>query len=162
MEEKLGKGTLSTNVEEHATFVPKLEETESWLQDVQSGKETYDHLVLLDKVNSFAELMFDHLKHVSGIFFRLVVVLISSFYVQEVPTLESSKIRAAFSEKELKEMDKEFQKRVFSGIDFYTTLPMTTVCGNPATPWCVSRDIFLASQHRAHRIDSGSLPSQHP
>ena len=69
MEEKLGTGTLSSNIEEHATFVPKLEETESWLQDVQSGQEMYDHVVFLDKVNSFADLMFDHLKRVSGIFF---------------------------------------------------------------------------------------------
>jgi len=81
MEAKLGEGTLSANIEEHGTFVPKLEETESWLQDVQSGKETYDHLVLLDKVNSFADLMFDHLKHVSGIGFCSVIVLNSSFYV---------------------------------------------------------------------------------
>jgi len=81
MEAKLGKGTLSANIEEHATFVPKLEETESWLQDVQSGKETYDHQVLLDKVNSFADLMFDHLKHVSGIGFCPVIDLNSSFYV---------------------------------------------------------------------------------
>ncbi|KDR68365.1 hypothetical protein GALMADRAFT_257009 [Galerina marginata CBS 339.88] len=116
MEKKLGAGTLSGNVEEHTHFVPKVEEMEQWLKDVQEGREKYDAQLFLEKVNSFSDTMIDHLNH-------------------ELPTLESSKIRAVFTEKELKDIDKEFMKLALSNISFYTSLPLSSVCQNPATPW---------------------------
>ncbi|KAH9487381.1 hypothetical protein JR316_0001456 [Psilocybe cubensis] len=116
LEKKLGAGSLSSNVDEHASFVPQLDATAQWCRDVQAGKEQYDANVFLEKINSFGDLMYEHLVH-------------------ELPTLESSKIKAAFTEQELKAIDKDFQKIVFADIDFHTTLPMTIVCMNPATPW---------------------------
>lgn len=40
-----------------------------------------------------------------------------------------------FTEKELKEIDTGFMKLALAKIDFSTTLPLSVVCGNPATPW---------------------------
>ncbi|KDR72139.1 hypothetical protein GALMADRAFT_1344375 [Galerina marginata CBS 339.88] len=116
IEEKLGKGTLSGNIDEHALFVPKLKETENWMKAVQSGQEKYDSAVCLDKVNSFADIMVEHMKN-------------------EPPTLDRDKIRAVFTEQELKEIDAEFMRRALSNVDFYTLLPVMACCGNPATPW---------------------------
>lgn len=46
-------------------------------------------------------------------------------------------MRAAFTEKELKAVDAAFMKLVLQKIEFATTLPLSVVCGNPATPWYV-------------------------
>lgn len=64
IEKKLGAGTLSGNIEEHTHFVPLIEEFQKWLKDVQSGKEQYDVKVFMEKVNSFSDIMLEHLNHV--------------------------------------------------------------------------------------------------
>ena len=56
---------MGENVEEHAVFVPKLEETEQWLKDIQAGKEKYDAQLCIEKVTDFADPMIAHLEHVS-------------------------------------------------------------------------------------------------
>jgi len=116
LEKKLGKGTLSNNINQHKEFVPQLAELEHYLNDVKSGKENYDGALVVKKINSFSDSMFEHLN-------------------DEIPTLESSRIRAVFTETELKEMDDAFMKQVMAKIDLYTVLPMSLVCANPATPW---------------------------
>ncbi|TFL03975.1 hypothetical protein BDV98DRAFT_354549 [Pterulicium gracile] len=116
LEKKLGKGTLSTNVEEHALFVPKLAEFESFLQDIKSGKDEYDGGLLVERIHAFSDIMFDHLQH-------------------EVPTLESGRMREVFTEKELKDIDTAFMERALKNIDFYIALPLGLSCANPATPW---------------------------
>ncbi|KAF8906785.1 hypothetical protein CPB84DRAFT_1844244 [Gymnopilus junonius] len=116
LEEKLGKGVLTTNMDEHATFVPKLEETKKWLEEVQAAKEKYDGRVCVEKINTFADLMVEHLEY-------------------EVPTLSREKIRAAFTEKELKALDAEFMKHALKNMDLYTNVPVVLACGNPVTPW---------------------------
>jgi hypothetical protein len=54
--------------------------------------------------------------------------------LQEIPGLDSSQMRAAFTEKELKDIDSGFMKFALTKIDFSTTLPLSVVYGNPATP----------------------------
>ncbi|PPQ72502.1 hypothetical protein CVT26_003592 [Gymnopilus dilepis] len=114
LEKKLGKGAMGENVEEHAVFVPKLEETEQWLKDIQAGKEKYDAQLCIEKVTDFADPMIAHLEH-------------------EVPTLNRERIRECFTEKELKDLDSEFMKHALGGISFWTTVPITIACGDPAT-----------------------------
>lgn len=64
MEEKLGKGALSANVEEHEEFVPKLEALDEWCKKVQKGEVVYDGQVFVGMVEAFAETMVTHMTHV--------------------------------------------------------------------------------------------------
>ncbi|KAJ7772860.1 hypothetical protein DFH07DRAFT_801744 [Mycena maculata] len=116
LEKKLGKGALAPSVEQHHTFVPQLVQLKEYLEDVKAGKETYDGPLLVEKIHSFSDLMIEHLN-------------------EEIPALESSRMRAVFTEKELKDMDSAFMKLALVKIDFNMTLPLSVVCGNPATPW---------------------------
>ncbi|KAF8169124.1 hypothetical protein K438DRAFT_1983441 [Mycena galopus ATCC 62051] len=116
LEKKLGAGTLSACVEQHAEFVPDLLELKKHLEVINAGKETYSGSLLVEKINSFSDVMIDHLR-------------------QEIPALESGRMRAVFTEKELKDMDAAFMKLALAKTDFNTTLPLSVVCGNPATPW---------------------------
>jgi hypothetical protein len=51
--------------------------------------------------------------------------------------LDRDIIREKFTVAELKAIDSAFMKRVMASIDFYKSLPLSVVCGNPATPWWV-------------------------
>ncbi|KAK7046315.1 hemerythrin HHE cation-binding domain protein [Favolaschia claudopus] len=116
LEKKLGKGALAGSVEQHHTFVPQLVQLKSYLEDVRAGKEKYDGALIVEKIQSFSDIMVEHLN-------------------AEIPVLESSRMRAVFTEKELKDIDSAFMKQALAKIDFNTTLPLSVVCGNPATPW---------------------------
>jgi hypothetical protein len=54
--------------------------------------------------------------------------------LQEILDLDSSQMRAAFTEKELKDIDSGFMKFALTKIDFSFMLPLSVVYGNPATP----------------------------
>jgi len=116
MEEKLGKGTLSKNVEQHQMFLPGLEALDEWCKKVQKGEMVYDARVLLDMIESFADIMLDHLNC-------------------EISTLDRKVIAQHFTVAELKAIDDGFMKLALAEIDFYKSLPLALVCGNPATPW---------------------------
>jgi len=68
MEEKLGKGALSGNIEEHKEFVPKLEALEEWCKKVQKGEIVYDGNIFLGMVEAFADIMVAHMTHVRLMF----------------------------------------------------------------------------------------------
>ena len=69
MEEKLGKGTLSGNIEEHEEFVPKLEALDEWCKKVEKGEVVYDGKVFIDMVEAFSDTMVTHMTNVGSIFF---------------------------------------------------------------------------------------------
>ncbi|KAJ7286428.1 hypothetical protein C8J57DRAFT_1287628 [Mycena rebaudengoi] len=114
MEKKLGKGALAGNVDQHHEFVPQVVELKQHLEDIKAGKEKYDGALLVEKIHSFSDIMINHLN-------------------EEIASLESSRIRAAFTEKELKDIDDGFMKLMMAKIEFSTRLPMSLICGNPAT-----------------------------
>ncbi|KAJ7223047.1 hypothetical protein GGX14DRAFT_387422 [Mycena pura] len=116
LEKKLGKGALAPSVEQHHAFVPQLTQLKEYLEEIKAGKQTYDGPLLVEKIHSFSDIMINHLN-------------------EEIPALESSRMRAVFTEQELQELDSAFMKRAMGKIDFYTSLPLSVVCGNPATPW---------------------------
>ncbi|KAF8634212.1 hypothetical protein AX15_001021 [Amanita polypyramis BW_CC] len=115
-EEKLGKGALQVNVEQHEAFIPKVDGLEQYLKDVQEDKEKYDGKRIVDMVESFGDIMIEHLK-------------------AEIATLESTRIQAVFTEAELKQIGSDTLKIILSQVDFYKNLPMALVCMNPETPW---------------------------
>ncbi|KAJ7286448.1 hypothetical protein C8J57DRAFT_1287679 [Mycena rebaudengoi] len=116
LEKKLGKGALEGNVEQHHAFVPQVVELKQHLEDIKAGKEKYDGDLLVERIHSFSDIMINHLN-------------------EEITSLESSRLRAVYTEKELKSLDDGFMKLMMAKIDFSTTLPLSLVCGNPATPW---------------------------
>ncbi|KAJ7152057.1 hypothetical protein C8R46DRAFT_1197794 [Mycena filopes] len=115
LEQKLGAGALSQNVAQHKEFVPQLLELKEYLEAVKAGA-AYDGRLLVQMIHSFGDTMVAHLN-------------------DEIPSLDSSRMRAVFTEKELKDIDSAFMKIVMQKIEFATTLPLSVVCGNPATPW---------------------------
>jgi len=124
LEEKLGQGALSGNIEEHKTFIPGLELLEEWCNKVQKGEEEYDGKVFLGLVEAFAGTMIAHLNH-------------------EIPTLDREIIQKHFTEAELKAIEDEFMKRALATIDFYKSLPLSVICANPNTPWFPPFPTFL-------------------
>ena len=146
MEEKLGKGVLSGNIKEHEEFVPKLEALDEWCKKVQKGEVVYDGEIFLEMVDSFADTMVAHMTHVRFIFFIFLQFInklsnLSYWYqLQEIQTLDRDIMREKFTIVELKAMDKEFMKRALASVDYYKTMPLSLVCGNPSTPWWVLLD----------------------
>ncbi|KAK2464023.1 hypothetical protein APHAL10511_003967 [Amanita phalloides] len=115
-EEKLGKGALQVNVEQHEKFIPQLNELENYLKDVQDGKAKYDGKLVVEKIESFGDIMVEHLR-------------------DEIATLEPERMRANYTEKELKQMDSDFMKIILSELDFYKNLPLGLATMDPNTPW---------------------------
>jgi len=115
-EAKLGKGAMSINLEQHEKFVPQAEQLEKYLKDVQEGKDKYDGKRIVDTIESFGDVMLEHLN-------------------AEVETLESSRMRAAFTEQELKDIDAGFMKIMLAATDYYTNLPLVMVCQDPDNLW---------------------------
>ncbi|KAJ7606364.1 hypothetical protein DFH06DRAFT_1486904 [Mycena polygramma] len=118
LEAKLGAGALAHNVAQHAEFVPQLLELKTHLQAVQKGETAYDGVALVRMIHAFGDTMVEHLN-------------------DEIPSLASARMREVFTEQELKDIDSAFVKKALEKIEFATTLPLSVVCGNPATPWCV-------------------------
>ena len=138
MEEKLGKGALDGNVEEHKLFMPGLEAFEEWCKKVQKGEVPYDAKVFLGLVEAFADIMVAHMNSV-----RSYLHSLETYYsplhthTQEIPTLDRNIMQEKFTIAELKAIDGEFMKRALATVDFYKTLPLSVVCANPSTPWWV-------------------------
>ena len=63
-EEKFGKGAMQINVEQHELFIPKIEELEQYMKGVQEGKEKYDGQRIIDMIESFGDIMVQHLTDV--------------------------------------------------------------------------------------------------
>ena len=78
MEEKLGKGALSGNIEEHEEFVPKLEALDEWCKKVQKGEVVYDGKVFLGMVEAFADTMVAHMTNVCSYLHSFLVVLLDA------------------------------------------------------------------------------------
>ena len=75
MEEKLGKGVLSGNIEEHEEFVPKLEALDEWCKKVEKGEVVYDGKVFIGMVEAFSDTMVAHMTNVRSIFFFAFISL---------------------------------------------------------------------------------------
>ncbi|TFK31524.1 hypothetical protein BDQ12DRAFT_693997 [Crucibulum laeve] len=116
LEGKLGEGTLSKNVEQHGDFVPQMEEFEVYLKDVRSGKLAYDGKDLVARMQTFTDEMVEHMS-------------------DEIKTLDAGRMRTAFTEKQLKDIDAGLMKIALKSVNFYTTMPFTVICRNPETPW---------------------------
>ena len=64
LEKKLGKGVLHGNIDQHATFVPRLEELGEYIEAIKNDKQLYNGDELVEKVHSFSDVMVEHLVEV--------------------------------------------------------------------------------------------------
>ncbi|KAF7312518.1 Hemerythrin domain-containing protein [Mycena indigotica] len=113
-ESKLGENTMGHNVEQHAAFMSGLEDLETYLNAVQDGTEKYSGATIIEKLNSFTDILVEHLR-------------------DEIPTLESSKMRAAFTEKDLHDLEANIGKRIMAEVSLITTLPLGLICHDKST-----------------------------
>ncbi|KAJ7584393.1 hypothetical protein C8J56DRAFT_1053847 [Mycena floridula] len=117
IEKRLGVHSMDINIEQHKMFLPQMGLFEEHLKDLTDGKEKYDGVVMIEKLNSFTDPLMVHMH-------------------DEIKTLESSKLRAVFTEAELHAIDKIVIKRAIAESNFYVTLPMFMSCHNAVdAPW---------------------------
>ncbi|KAJ7067100.1 hypothetical protein C8F01DRAFT_1079288 [Mycena amicta] len=108
-EAKMGENAMAHNVEQHHSFMGGLDNLEAYLKAVQEGTAVYDAATLLEKLDSFAEQLVEHLH-------------------EEIHTLELSKMRAVFTEYDLKDLDAQISKRAMKEISLVTSLPLVLIC----------------------------------
>ncbi|KAJ7170811.1 hypothetical protein C8R43DRAFT_1120546 [Mycena crocata] len=113
-ETKLGLHTMDKNVEQHAAFMDGLTDLETYLKAVQEGTATYKAATLIEKLNSFADILIEHLR-------------------EEIATLESSRMREAFTKKELEDLEAALGKQILKEISLVTNLPMGLICHDKST-----------------------------
>jgi len=116
LEKKLGKGALHGNIDQHTEFAPQLHDLEEYIKAVQNGKQDYNGDDFVEKINSFGDVLMQHL-------------------ADEIPTIETKYLQKHFTAKELQSIDDAFIRRAIKAIKFNTTIPLSLVCANPATPW---------------------------
>ncbi|KAG6908661.1 hypothetical protein DXG01_003755 [Tephrocybe rancida] len=113
-ETKLGKDTMGGNVDQHHTFQAGLEDLEIYIKEVLAGTTAYVGDLVVKKLDSFAEELVKHLH-------------------EELPTIESSKMRAAFTIKDLQDLDAALGKRILKEVSLTTVLPLGLVLHDKST-----------------------------
>ncbi|KAJ7707540.1 hemerythrin HHE cation binding domain-containing protein [Mycena rosella] len=113
-ETKLGLHTMDNNVEQHHAFMGGLTDLETYIKAVQDGTATYSGATVIQKLDSFTDALVEHLR-------------------DEIPTLESSRMRAAFTKKDLQDLEAAVGKRVLKEVSLVTTLPMGLICHDKST-----------------------------
>ncbi|KAF5384403.1 hypothetical protein D9615_003116 [Tricholomella constricta] len=113
-ESKLGAGTMEHNVEQHHAFLTGLEDLSAYIKDIQAGKAKYNGKLITEKLDGFADGLVQHLH-------------------DELPTLESSKMRAAFTKKDLKDLEATLGKRILKDVSLTTVLPLGMVLHDKST-----------------------------
>jgi hypothetical protein len=137
LEKKLGKGALHGNIDQHTEFAPQLHDLEEYIKAVQNGKQDYNGDDFVEKINSFGDVLMQHL---ADVHFSPLASSASrglTFHFQEIPTIETKYLQKHFTAKELQSIDDAFIRRAIKAIKFNTTIPLSLVCANPATPWYV-------------------------
>ncbi|KAJ7761942.1 hypothetical protein DFH07DRAFT_814594 [Mycena maculata] len=113
-ETKLGLHTMDSNVEQHHAFMDGLTDLETYLKAVQADTETYSGATVIAKLDSFTDVLVEHLR-------------------DEIPTLDANKMRAAFTKKDLQDLEAALGKRILAEVSLTTTLPMGLICHDKST-----------------------------
>lgn len=64
LEKKLGKGALHANVDQHGEFLPQFDDLEEYVKAVKNGKQQYNGDEFVEKINSFSDIIVQHLADV--------------------------------------------------------------------------------------------------
>ncbi|KAG5644849.1 hypothetical protein DXG03_007579 [Asterophora parasitica] len=115
-ESKLGTDSMHDNFEQHNVFKAGLQDLETYLKGVQAGTLTYSGALVVEKLDNFADGLVEHLHE-----------------VKELPTLEASKMQAAFTKQDLKDLESALGKRILKEVSLTTVLPLGLVLHDKAT-----------------------------
>ncbi|KAJ6531961.1 hypothetical protein B0H19DRAFT_1189340 [Mycena capillaripes] len=107
--EKLGANVMDGNIEQHQAFMDGLNGLETYFKEAHAGTAPYDGATVIQKINVFADQLVLHLN-------------------EEISTLESSRLRAALSKKDLDDLEALMMPIIMKHISFFTTLPMALLC----------------------------------
>ncbi|KAJ7860169.1 hypothetical protein B0H13DRAFT_1901142 [Mycena leptocephala] len=107
--EKLGANAMDQNIEQHHAFLDGLNDLESYFKEVHAGTTPYNGAIVIQKIDGFADDLVLHLN-------------------EEIATLESSRMRAALTAEDLKDIEDTVKKIVLKNISFFKGLPMGLVC----------------------------------
>jgi len=117
METKLGKGAMESNYEQHHAFMDGVKELETFLNGVQDGTQEYNGERVIEMLEGFAPVLAQHLH-------------------DEIPTLDSAKLRAAMTVADLKDLEKQLGKKIMAETSLSTQLPVALVCHEMTfAPW---------------------------
>ncbi|KAJ7067099.1 hypothetical protein C8F01DRAFT_1247500 [Mycena amicta] len=114
LEAKMGENAMAHNVEQHHAFMGGMDDLEVYLKAVQAGTAVYDAATLIEKLDSFAEQLVEHLH-------------------EEIATLESSKLQAVITEHDLQDLADQFIKLMKKEISLVTAMPLGLVCHDKST-----------------------------
>ncbi|CAE6484492.1 unnamed protein product [Rhizoctonia solani] len=109
-EEKLGKGAMDANVNQHHDFMPQFDEWNEHCKKILSKEETYEHTKFVAMLRKSTDLLSAHL-------------------VDEIPTLEASIIKEHFTDAELRELEVRVAKKIQECISVWI-MPILFVCGD--------------------------------
>ncbi|KAJ6623961.1 hypothetical protein B0H10DRAFT_760354 [Mycena sp. CBHHK59/15] len=109
LEAKLGPHVMDVNVGQHHAFMDGLTDVEVYLKELQAGTATYNGALLIGKLNGFCDTLVEQLH-------------------EEIPTLESSRIRAAFTKEYLEETEAILKSHILKDLSLVTTIPTGLVC----------------------------------
>ncbi|QRV84209.1 Hemerythrin HHE cation binding domain [Ceratobasidium sp. AG-Ba] len=93
LEEKLGKGSMESNVTQHEDFMPKFDQWSELLKSILAGKTQYDADRFIRLMREGTDVLVIHLQ-------------------DEIPTLDSNKLREYFTVSELEALEKRIEKKV--------------------------------------------------
>ncbi|KAF8206251.1 hypothetical protein K438DRAFT_1963330 [Mycena galopus ATCC 62051] len=112
--QKLGPNAMDHNVEQHEAFMGGLNDLEAYFKEVHAGTTPYNGDIVVQKLTQFGDALVLHLN-------------------EEIATLESSRLRAAMTKKDLKEMEDQIVKIILKDISFVTSLPVGLICHDKST-----------------------------
>ncbi|KAG5653682.1 hypothetical protein H0H81_011434 [Sphagnurus paluster] len=146
-ESKLGVGMMEGNVQQHDMFAAGLEDLEAYIKEVRAGRVKYSGELVVKKLDSFTDALVEHLNLVCILHSALQEFWIKDseliLAMQEIPTLEASKLRGAITKKELKDLDAALGKRILKEVSLTTVLPLGLVLHDKSTaPQYVPEVIF--------------------
>ncbi|KNZ73103.1 hypothetical protein J132_01289 [Termitomyces sp. J132] len=113
-ESKMGPNAMGQNLEQHHQFQEGLDDLERYIKKVLGGQAVYDGSLVIKKLDSFADDMVKHLH-------------------DELSTIESSRMRAAFTEKELEDAVHVLKKRVLKDVSLTIVLPLGLILHDKST-----------------------------
>ncbi|KAG6840272.1 hypothetical protein C0991_007795 [Blastosporella zonata] len=113
-ETKLGAGSMEHNVEQHHAFLGGFDDLGEYVKGVLAGTVIYDGNEVIAKLDTFADTLVQHLH-------------------DELPTLESSKLRAMLTKKDLTDLEASLGKRILKEVSLTNVLPLGLVLHDKAS-----------------------------
>ncbi|QRV98276.1 Hemerythrin HHE cation binding domain [Ceratobasidium sp. AG-Ba] len=93
LEEKMGKGSMESNVTQHEDFMPKFDQWTELVKSILAGKAEYEADGFIRLMREGTDMLIVHLR-------------------DEIPTLDSNKLREHFTVSELEALEKRIEKKV--------------------------------------------------